>query len=372
MRSSVSVPFLSFEHINSQMRADALSAFERFYDAQWYILGKEVADFEAEYALFNQVKQAVGVSNGLDALILALRALGIGPGDEILIPSNTYIATWIAASHVGATIVPVEPDPCTYNLDPARLEAALTPRTKVIMPVHLYGQACEMQAIMAFAHKHGLYVVEDNAQAQGAMSGGQFTGSFGQVNATSFYPGKNLGAFGDAGAVTTDLEAYADQIRVLRNYGSAKKYVNEVIGYNMRMDELQAALLRLRLRHLAVWTAERQRLAAVYQQALAGVDDLILPVTAPQCTHVYHLYVIRTSRRDALADYLKTQGIGTLIHYPIPPHLQQAYQHLGFAPGAFPIAEELARTCLSLPIYPGLSEEQQAAVIANILEFYKI
>ena len=363
------VPFLSFEPQHAPLREAMQRAFARVYDSHWYVLGPEVGQFEQEYAAFSQVGHAVGVANGLDALVLALRALEIGPGDEVIVPSNTYIATWLAVTQVGATVVPVEPDPATSNLDPARLEAALTPRTRAIMPVHLYGQACRMSEIMAIATRHRLYVVEDNAQAQGAAFAGQLTGSYGHINATSFYPGKNLGALGDAGAITTNDAGLAQKVRVLRNYGSQQKYHNEVVGYNSRLDELQAALLRVKLPELPEWTRQRQQVAAWYEQHLAGIAGLRLPAVAERATHVYHLYVVHTPRRDALQQHLTAQGIGTLIHYPVPPYRQQAYAALNMPAGAFPIAEELAATCLSLPLWPGMTEAHVAAVAAAIRSF---
>ena len=345
------------------------ATFSRVYNSYWYVLGEEVKRFEQEYAAFNQVAHTVGVANGLDALVLALRVLGVGPSDEVIVPSNTYIATWLAVTQVGATPVPVEPDPVTSNLDPVLIAAALTPCTRAIMPVHLYGQACRMTEIMALAAQHNLYVVEDNAQAQGATFAGGVTGSFGHVNGTSFYPGKNLGALGDAGAVTTNDAGLAHKVQVLRNYGSQQKYYNEVVGYNSRLDELQAALLRVKLPHLPEWTRQRQQVAAWYDQHLAGIVDLRLPAVADGATHVYHLYVVHTPQRAALQQHLTAQGIGTMIHYPVPAHLQQAYQALGFAPGSFPIAEELANTCLSLPMWPGMTEAHVATVADVIRSF---
>lgn len=363
------VPFLSFEPQHVPLRGALTDAFARVYDSYWYVLGEEVKYFEQEYASFNRVAHTVGVANGLDALVLALRALKVGPGDEVIVPSNTYIATWLAVTQVGATPVPVEPDPATSNLDPARIAAAITPRTRAIMPVHLYGQACSMGAIMALAEKHGLYVVEDNAQAQGATFAGQPTGSFGHVNGTSFYPGKNLGALGDAGAVTTNDADLAQRVQVLRNYGSQQKYYNEVVGYNSRLDELQAAVLRVKLQELPEWTRQRQQVAAWYNQQLAGIADLRLPVVAEGATHVYHLYVVHTPYRDALQQHLTAAGIGTMIHYPVPPHRQQAYQFMQVPMDSFPIAEELAATCLSLPMWPGMTEEHVAAVAAAVRLF---
>lgn len=347
-----------------------MAAFTNVFDSKWYILGKAVEQFETEYAAFNQVQRCIGVSNGLDALHLCLKALDIGPGDEVIVPSNTYIATVLAASYVGATPVFVEPDDATFNIDPALIEAAITPRTKAIMPVHLYGQCCQMDEIMELANKHGIHVIEDNAQSQGATYNGKLTGSFGIVNGTSFYPGKNLGALGDAGAITTDDATIAAKIGALRNYGSQKKYYNETVGFNMRLDELQAAFLSVKLKHLQKWTVERQQIAQWYDAALQGIGDIVTPAIAPAATHVYHLYVIRTKHRDALQQHLQQQGIGTLIHYPIPPHLQQAYQHLGYQKGDFPIAEAMANTCLSIPMFPGLHQQQVQQVASAIQSFY--
>ena len=363
------VPFLSFTPQNQAVRTPVLEAMTRVFDSQWYVLGEAVKQFEAEYASFSTTAECIGVANGLDALHLALKALDVKEGDEVIVPSNTYIATWLAISYVGATPIPVEPNPTTYNLDPALLEAAITPRTRAIMPVHLYGQACEMGAIMAIAKRHNLYVVEDNAQSQGATFEGGITGSFGHINATSFYPGKNLGALGDGGAVTTNDADLAKRLRTLRNYGSQQKYYNEVIGYNSRLDELQAAVLSAKLPHLMEWTGQRQEVAALYNEQLAGIPSLQLPVVAAGASHVYHLYVVRTNRRDALQQYLTEQGIGTLIHYPIPPHLQQAYQFMNFKAGDFPIAEELATTCLSLPMWPGMTAEHVETVSQHIRTF---
>lgn len=366
---SVKIPFVSFEKMHAPLKAEMLKAFEEFYDGNWFILGEKVKQFEKEYAEFNQVGHCVGISNGLDALHIALRTLNIGGGDEVIVPSNTYIATVLAVSYVGATPIFVEPDINTYNLDPAKLEEVITPKTKAIMPVHLYGQACEMEAIMAVAEKYELKVIEDNAQSQGATYKGKLTGTWGQINGTSFYPGKNLGALGDAGAVTTNDAELARQAAVLRNYGSEKKYYNEQVGYNMRLDECQAGFLSVKLKHLSAWTAQRQQIAEWYNEALAGISGLVLPYVQESATHVYHLYVVRTNLRDELQQYLTDAGIGTLIHYPIPPHLQEAYKSLGFTKGAYPIAEEIAETCLSLPMWPGMKQEQVTEVAEAIRLF---
>ncbi|MBF9236757.1 DegT/DnrJ/EryC1/StrS family aminotransferase [Hymenobacter sp. BT683] len=362
----MNVPFLSFEAQHAPLSGALTQAFTRVLDSQWYVLGEEVHQFEREYSAFNGVAHTVGVANGLDALALALRALEIGPGDEVIVPSNTYIATWLAVTQVGATIVPVEPDLATSNLDPDRIAAAITSRTRAIMPVHLYGQACRMTEIMHLAADYQLFVIEDNAQAQGAGFNGKPTGSYGHINGTSFYPGKNLGALGDAGAITTDDERLAQKVRVLRNYGSQQKYYNETIGFNSRLDELQAALLRVKLPVLPEWTRQRQQIAAWYEQYLTDVSGLRLPSVAAGATHVYHLYVVHTPDRAGLQQHLTRHGIGTLVHYPIPPHLQQAYQSLQLSVGNFPIAEELAATCLSLPMWPGMSERHVAAVATAI------
>lgn len=366
------IPFVSFDYMHQPIKAEMLEAFEAFYDSNWYVLGGRVKSFENEYAAFNKVEYCVGVSNGLDALHIALKTLGIGQGDEVIVPSNTYIATWLAVSYVGAIPVPVEPDLNTYNIDVSKIEAAITAKTKAIMPVHLYGQACEMDAIIAIAQKHNLFVIEDNAQAQGATFNKKLTGSFGDINGTSFYPGKNLGALGDAGGVTTNNPTLAEKAKVLRNYGSQKKYYNEVIGFNMRLDECQAALLSVKLRHLDGWIKQRQEIATWYNEALKSIGDLVLPVVHPKATHVYHLYVVQTNHRDLLQKYLDEKEVGTLIHYPVPPHLQEAYTELGYKKGDFPIAEELANNCLSLPMWPGITKEQIEYIAREMRIFYAI
>lgn len=365
------IPFLSFDYCNNQIKDSILSAFSEVFDSKWYILGNKVIQFEESYSAFNKVKYCVGVSNGLDALFLSLKALEIESGDEVIVPSNTYIATLLAVSYTGATPVLVEPRQSTFNINPELIEKAITKRTKAIMPVHLYGQCCEMDSILEIAKQYNLFVVEDNAQAQGASYNGRLTGSFGHVNGTSFYPGKNLGALGDAGAVTTNSQELAEKIRVMRNYGSAKKYYNDRIGYNMRLDELQAAFLAVKLKYLNEWTAERQKIAGWYNQRLKDIDALILPEVAAGATHVYHLYVIRTEQRNELQQYLNDQGIGTLIHYPVPPHLQKAYSHLGFQKGDYPIAEKMADTCLSLPLWPGMTVDDVSFVVNEIEKFFQ-
>ncbi len=364
------IPFLDFSKVHDAIESDIQSAFQRVYKKNWFILGDEVSAFEREYAAYNHTRYAIGVSNGLDALILSLKALGVGHDHEVIVPANTYIATVLAITHVGAKPVFVEPRMDTFNINPELIESAITKKTRAIMPVHLYGQACEMDAIMSVAEAHKLYVVEDNAQAHGARWNNRLTGSWGHSNGTSFYPGKNLGALGDAGAVTTNDQNIAETVSVLRNYGSSKKYYNDMPGYNNRLDELQAAFLRVKLRHLDSWNIQRQEISRWYHEALQGIPVSALPFTHPQATHSFHLYVIRTSRREELQDYLKQAGIGTLIHYPVPPHLQKAYQYLGFRRGDFPIAEELAETLLSLPIWPGMTREQVQEVADKVAAFF--
>ena len=356
------IPFLDLRAGYDELRPDIDAAISRVLDSGMYILGEEVAAFEREYAAYCGCKHAIGVANGLDALHLALRAMGVGPGDEVIVPSNTYIATWLAVSQCGATPVPVEPVEGTSNLDPALVEAAITSRTKAILPVHLYGQPADLDPILAIAARHGLRVLEDGAQAQGARYKGRRVGGHGDAVAWSFYPGKNLGAYGDAGAITTNDDALAEQLRVLRNYGSRVKYVNDVQGWNSRLDPLQAAVLRVKLAHLDDWNARRRAIAARYLDGLrdAGVA---LPEVPEWAEPAWHLFVVRSPRRDALQARLGEAGIGTLIHYPLPPHRQQAYAELGLSADAFPIANRLADQLLSLPIGPHQSEAATAAVI---------
>jgi dTDP-4-amino-4,6-dideoxygalactose transaminase len=366
----VKIPFLSLEKSHQEIKKEMLQAFELVYSRSRFIIDEEVRHFEREYSNFNNVANTIGISNGLDALNIALKTLGVGSGDEIIVPLHTFIATVLAITNVGANPVFIEPDPVTFNIDPSRIESAITPRTKAILPVHLYGQPCNMSEIQNIASLHKLFLIEDNAQAHGATWNGKVTGSFGHVNATSFYPGKNLGALGDAGAITTNDPMLAQRAYMLRNYGSAQKYEHEVIGHNHRMDEIQAAFLRVKLRNLQEWTRQRKCIAAFYDQALHGVGDIITPAVAKGATHVYHLYVIRTQQRDELQVYLNRQGIGTLIHYPIPVHLQTAYKYMGYKEGDFPISEELAKTCLSLPLWPGMTEDQMNIVAKSVINFF--
>jgi dTDP-4-amino-4,6-dideoxygalactose transaminase len=366
MGRAMKVPFLDLRADVDEIGAELEEAALRVVRSGWYLLGAELNAFEGEFAAFTGARHCAGLANGLEALHLGLLALGVGPGDEVIVPSNTYIATWLAVSYVGGTIVPVEPDARTYNLDPARIEAAITPRTKVILPVHLYGQACDMEAILAIARRHGVRVLEDAAQAQGATYRGRRIGALGDLTAWSFYPSKNLGALGDAGAITTDDDELADRVRVLRNYGSRVKYVNEVRGFNSRLDEIQAALLRVKLRHLDDWNARRRRIAERYRAELRECG-ITLPHADEPDGHIWHVFVVRHPERDAFQSRLAAAGIATQIHYPIPPHRQEAYAELGWGEGTFPIAEAIHREVLSLPIGPQMTDEEVDAVIGAVI-----
>lgn len=337
-----------------ELKEELDAAYERFMSSGWYVLGPEVDNFEKMWADYCGTKYCVGVSNGLDALCLGLEAGGVRPGDEVIVPSNTYIATWLAISQVGAIPVPVEPDWNTYNLDPQRIEAAITSKTTAIAVVHLYGMPTDMDPVMEIAERHHFFVLEDNAQSQGAIYKGRRTGHLGHAAAFSFYPAKNIGAFGEAGCVTTDDSAIADRICVLRNYGSRIKYHNEVKGYNRRIDALQAAFLAVKTPHLDDWNAHRRKIAGIYMEELVGVDGIALPPYGLE-ESVWHQFIVRLHDRDKVQMRLREKGIPTMIHYPIPPHLSEAYADMGFRRGDFPIAEEMADTFLSLPIGPHMS-----------------
>jgi dTDP-4-amino-4,6-dideoxygalactose transaminase len=362
------IPFLDLGAINDRHRASLEAAFRRVLDSGWFIMGKELSAFEGEFAAYCGSRHCIGVGNGLEALHLILRAMDIGPGDEVIVPANTYIATWLAASYAGALPVPVEPLPGSCNIDPEQIESAITERTRAILAVHLYGQPADMDPICAIAQRHGLKVIEDAAQAHGACYRGRRTGTLGDAAGFSFYPGKNLGALGDGGAVTTDDDQLADRIRVLRNYGSQIKYHNEVKGYNSRLDELQAAFLREKLTALDGENGCRAGQAALYSRLLAG-SGLLLPEVPDWAEPAWHLYTVRTPRRDALQRHLAERGIGTMIHYPIPPHLQAAYAELGLGEGAFPVSEAIHREVLSLPLGPHLCDAQVSEVCAAVLSF---
>jgi dTDP-4-amino-4,6-dideoxygalactose transaminase len=333
------------------------------------VLGEEVRAFEEEFAAYCGARHCVGVANGLDALHLIVRAMGVGAGDEVIVPSNTFIATWLAVTYAGAVPVPVEPDERTYNLDPARIEDAITGRTRAVMPVHLYGQTADMDAINEVAARYGLKVIEDAARAHGARYKGRRAGALGDAAGFSFYPGKNLGALGDGGAVVTDDAALAEEVRRLRNIGGRVKYYHEVRGYNSRLDELQAAMLRVKLARLDEWNGRRKLIARHYLQTLEGVPDLAPPFVPEWADPVWHLFVVRHPRRDELQEHLKSRGVGTLIHYPVPPHVQEAYADLGYARGRFPVAERQAGEILSLPMGPHVSEAEVGHVVAQLSAF---
>jgi dTDP-4-amino-4,6-dideoxygalactose transaminase len=364
------IPFINFNRMHQSIKKEIMNSFEQAFDTNAFILGSNVEKFEKEYANFNQTNHAVGVSNGLDALFIALKSLDIKEGDEVIVPANTYIASVFAISYTGATPILVEPAIDTYNVNPENILKAITPKTKAIMPVHLYGQACEMDKIMEIAEKYNLLVIEDNAQAHGSSYDDKLTGSFGNINATSFYPGKNLGAMGDGGCVVTNDLQLAEKAKLLRNYGSSVKYYNQTIGYNMRLDNIQAGFLSIKLKHLKDWNLQRQKIAQSYHNLLSEIQEITLPVIHPKSAHVYHLFVIRTEKRDELQKFLENKGIGTIIHYPIPPHLQEAYKDFGFQKGDFPITELLANTSLSLPMWPGMSHDEILEVCNCVKDFF--
>ena len=327
----------------------------------WYVLGREVSSFETEFADYVGSRHCVGLASGLDALWIALRILGIGAGDEVLVQGNTYIASVMGITINGATPVIVEPDEY-YNLDASKIEEKITDRTKAILVVHLYGQASNMEEIMKIAGQYNLRVVEDCAQSHGAKFNGRMTGTFGDIGCFSFYPSKNLGAFGDAGAIVTDDDKIAEDVRVFRNYGSEKRYYNKVVGANSRLDELQAGLLRVRLKHMQELEAQKREICERYLRELDG-EKFMLPGVREGATHIWHQFVVRSDRRDELAEYLKGKGIGTIIHYPIPPHLSEAYRYLGFREGSFPVTERYAKSVLSIPLFYGMTKEEQDYVI---------
>lgn len=364
----MNIPFLDLKSAYIELKQEIDAAVARALDAGWYIGGVEVDAFENEWAAYCGANHAVGTGNGLDALVLALRALDIGPGDEVIVPSHTFIASWLAVSEVGATIRPVEPDPLTYNIDPDRIAEAITKRTRAIMPVHLYGQPADLDPIVRIASENGLRVIEDAAQAHGARYKGTRIGAHGDVACWSFYPAKNLGALGDAGAVTTNDPEIAARIRRLGNYGSDEKYVHKEKGVNSRLDPLQAAVLRVKLFHLDAWNERRRAIAEVYSRVLLE-HGLYVPVVPDWAEPVWHLYVLQTANRGALQAHLADAGIGTLIHYPIAPHNQNAYADLGWRPDTYPIASGLSEQILSLPMSPQHSLDDAALVAEKIIEF---
>lgn len=367
----MTIPFVSLVNQHQQIRTEMENAFRQTMEGGQFVLGSAVNEFEKEYAAFNETPYCVSVGNGLDALICALMTIGIKAGDEVIVPSHTCYATWLAVDKVGATPVPVEVHESTFTVDENRIESSITARTKAILPVHLYGYPCRMDRIMEIAKAHGLCVVEDNAQAHGARFQNRLTGSWGDVNATSFYPTKNLGALGDGGAVTTHHQEFAEFIQSYRNYGAVTKDVFSMTGINSRLDELQASLLRIKLRYVNQWNEQRRSMATYYHQLLQSVGDISLPSLGDDDAHpVFHLYVIRTNHRNALQKFLNEQGIGTAIHYPVAVHQQKAFEKLNFKMGSLPVAEKLSNTILSLPIWPGLTREDQERVAATIKTFF--
>lgn len=361
------IPFLDLKATYDELKPEFDAAYHRVMDSGWYLLGSELEAFETEFAAYCGAKHCVGVGNGLDALVLILRAYDIVPGDEVIVPAHTFIATWLAVSQVGATPVGVDIEPDYYGMDPSLIEKAITSKTKAIMPVHLYGHPANMDPINKIAEKHGLKVIEDAAQAHGAEYKGQRCGTLGDAAAFSFYPGKNLGAFSDAGAVVTNNAELAEKVRKLRNYGCVVKYQHELQGANSRIDELTAAFLRIKLRHLDEWNERRSVIAEKYLADLRPLtSDLLLPQVAPWAMPAWHLFVIRHSNRDELQKQLATLGIGSLIHYPVPPHLTGAYESLGYKMGIFPIAETVCNEVLSLPIGPHLSDEEVQFVFESL------
>ncbi len=365
----MTIPFLDLTAAYLELKGELDAACRRVLSSGRYILGPEVEAFEREFAAYCGAQHCVGVSSGLDALELILRGYGIGAGDEVIVPANTFIASWLAVSRTGALPIPVEPDERTYSIRADRIEAAVTARTRAVMPVHLYGQPAEMDPICELARRRGLKVIEDAAQAHGARYRGRRAGGLGDAAGFSFYPGKNLGAFGDGGAVVTDDADLAARLRRLRNYGSTVKYRHEVLGFNLRLDELQAAMLRVKLAHLDDWNRRRQKIAARYWQALSRLPDIVLPQVPADVEAVWHLFVVRHPRRDLFQQQLAQAGVETLIHYPIPPHRSGAYADRGYGEGAFPVAENIAATVLSLPMGPHLTPDMQGKVIEAVEGF---
>jgi len=366
----MNIPFVDLVAQHHKIRPEIDGAIRQILDSAHFILGRQVEDFEGAFACFIGTKHAIGVGNGLDALRLSLLALGLGPGDEVIIPVNTYIATALAVSQTGATVRFVDCDPATWEMGVSQIAAQINTRTRAIIPVHLYGMAADLAPAMALAAKYGLAVIEDAAQAHGTQYRGKPCGSLGLAGCFSFFPAKNLGCCGDGGLIATNDAEFAEKVRLLRNYGQRVKYAHEVKGCNSRLDAIQAAILAIKLPHLEEWNRQRQRHAQYYLQHLDGVGDLNFQTKAPWSTHIYHLFVLETERRDALQAHLTAKGIATGIHYPTPIHLQKAYAGCGCQPGQFPVAERLARRILSLPMYPELADSQKEYVVAAIKDFF--
>lgn len=362
------IPFSTFDHMHARIKAEMLEKFEKCYNRGWFVQGEECNAFEKEYAEYCGTTYSIGVGNGLDAISLALQALGIGTGDEVIVPAHTFIATALAIRYVGARPVLCDVSPVTYNIDPSKIEALITDKTRAIIAVHLYGQMANMKEILKIAEKHKLFVVEDAAQSHGATFDNKRAGSWGNAAAFSFYPGKNLGALGDGGAVTTNNAEVAQTVHALGCYGAKKKYVHDLVGINSRLDEIQAAFLRIKLKYLDEWTRERQFIAQQYLKNINN-EKIVLPKVGNRRTHVWHIFAIRCKKRDELQKYLENQGIHTLIHYPIPVHLQKCMVDLGYEKGDFPVAEEVSQTELSLPLYLGMRQEEIEFVCETINMF---
>lgn len=364
------VNFVDLKKQYLSIKEEIDKAIQQVINNSAFILGKDLEEFEKEFAAFCGVKYAVGLDSGISALELGMRALGIGPGDEIITPANSFIASSSSISFTGAKPVLVDCLPDTYNIDPKCVEKAITKKTKAIMPVHLYGQSAEMDSILKIARKHRLFVVEDACQAHGALYNGKKVGSFGDFAAFSFYPGKNLGAYGDGGMLVTNKKNLAEKVGMMRNYGQKKKYDHQFLAWNRRLDNLQAAVLRVKLRHLDLWNKKRLENAEIYSRLLSHFP-VVVPYVSPKVRHVFHLYVIQTEKRDELQRFLNEKGISTGIHYPLPIHLQKAYQSLGYKRGEFPVTEKLSKKILSLPMYPELSRREIEYVIEQIQEFFR-
>jgi len=357
------IPFLNLEPMHTQIKDEIIESFKKIYDRNWFILGQSVEDFEKEFAKYCNTDYCISCGNGLDALSIILRGYDIGEGDEVIVPSHTYIATALAVSYVGAKVVFVEPDIKTFNIDANKIEAAITKKTKAIIAVHLYGRPAEIDKIKALCEKYNLKLIEDAAQAHGAIYNGKRTGNLGDAAGFSFYPGKNLGALGDGGAIVTNDNALAEKVRAIRNYGSIIKYHNEYKGINSRLDEMQAEFLRIKLKYLDMWNAHRQKIAKLYLERINN-SKIILPYINSVDESIWHVFPLRTEYRDDLINYLNNNGISTLIHYPIPIHLQMAYKDLGYKIGDFPVAETISKTVLSLPMWYGISEDEINYVIS--------
>jgi dTDP-4-amino-4,6-dideoxygalactose transaminase len=364
------IPFLDMKSPYLEIKSEIDIAYQHVMTSGWYILGEEVKAFESEFANYCGTRHCISVGNGLEALHLILRGYNIGVGDEVIVPSNTYIATWLAISYTGAIPVPVEPDPRTFNLDTNLVEKAITSHTRAILAVHLYGQSADMDPLMVLSKKYNLKVIEDSAQAQGSRYKNRLSGNLGHAAGFSFYPGKNLGAFGDAGAVLTNDDELAESIKMLRNYGSKVKYYNDVKGYNSRLDELQAAFLRVKLHYLEEWNDRRRKIASIYSNAFSEITGLITPFVPLWANPVWHVYPIHCEKRDDLQRYLREQGVETLIHYPVPPHLSDAYAELNISRGTLPVTEKLALTELSIPIGPHISVEDSEYIVEKIRDYF--